>query len=70
MRPARTGFATTETRFQVPSPKKKTYKVIGVAEVDGHAPGETFEAALDEEREEFLVSMGAIEETASPAKKD
>lgn len=41
-------------------PRKKSYKVTGTAPVLGNQPGETFEASLDKDQEEFLVGIGAL----------
>lgn len=39
----------------------RTYRVVGSSEVDGHAPGETFEAGIPLARESLLFAGGHIE---------
>jgi hypothetical protein len=51
--------------------KKKRFKVVGSQPVEGHGPGETFEAALDTEA--FLVDIGAlkvVKDLSEDKKKD
>lgn len=38
----------------------RTYKVVGTSEVDGHAPGDTFESSMLMVREALLVEGGHI----------
>lgn len=39
---------------------KKKYKVVGTAEVLGHAPGSTFEAEIPADQEARLVERGSL----------
>jgi hypothetical protein len=39
---------------------KTTYEVIGATPYDGHQPGETFDADLDEDQEDRAIERGAI----------
>ena len=38
----------------------KRYKVTGVQPVEGHAPGESFDADLGDDKEKFLLGIGAV----------
>jgi hypothetical protein len=53
----------------------KRYKVVGESKIDvGHqrdyAPGEEFSAALEDDREQFLLSIGAIKVVNTSGKAD
>ena len=39
---------------------KKKYKVVGTAEVLGHAPGSTFEAEIPADQEARLIERGSL----------
>ncbi len=39
---------------------KKQYRVVGTAEVLGHAPGSTFEAEIPAEQEARLLERGSL----------
>lgn len=47
----------------------KKYKVVGVAPILDHQPGETFEAKLDQAHEDFLVQIGGLKVVESKKKK-
>ena len=48
---------------------KKKYKVVGTAEVLGHAPGSTFEAEIPEDQEARLLERGSLIRVLSDAPK-
>lgn len=49
----------------------KRYKVIGSQAVLGdHLPGETFDADLADDQEEFLIGVGAIKVVSTDVKSD
>ena len=49
---------------------KTTYTVSGGTPFDGHEPGETFEAELDEELEERAIERGSIVKGKQPKKEE
>ena len=48
---------------------KKQYRVVGTAEVLGHAPGSTFEAEIPAEQEARLLERGSLIRVLSDAPK-
>jgi hypothetical protein len=45
--------------------KTKTYEVVGTQAVDGHQPGEKYEAKYDAAHEQYLITAGHV----APVKK-
>lgn len=48
----------------------KTYRVSGPNAVLEHAPGQTFQADLDEVQERRLIESGSLEETSPTTTKE
>jgi hypothetical protein len=48
--------------------RAKRFKVVGIQPILEHLPGESFEASLPKDQEEFLISIGGLEEVKEKAK--